>query len=321
MERNKILEQAKKWLGKNEADGSHREIIDTYNRIKPLARGYKVKYTDSWCATFVSAVAIKCNATEIIPLECSCGKMIEKAQKMGIWVEDDAYTPNTADIIMYHFKDSGVGDNKNWPDHVGIVESVTNNIIKVIEGNIDNAVGYRNIKVNGKTIRGFICPKYTEEQKPVETEEKPVQNGSTVEYYPKYTGTSKSITTALKSLKIDSSKEHRQEIAKANGLPITKDMAEPNEKMLILLKQGKLIKSGSVASAEMSKPVETVKYYARYTGDSNSLVDALKSLKIDSSFNHRKQIAKANKISLYVGLAEQNLKLLILLKQGKLIKE
>lgn len=160
---SKILEQAKKWLGKNEADGSHKEIIDIYNRVKPLARGYKVKYTDSWCATFVSAVAIQCNATDIIPLECSCGRMIELAQKMGIWVEDDNYVPSPADIIMYHFKDSGVGDNKNWPNHVGIVESVTNNDIKVIEGNIDNAVGYRNIKVGGKTIRGFICPKYKAE--------------------------------------------------------------------------------------------------------------------------------------------------------------
>ena len=36
---------------------------------------------------------------------------------MGIWVENDAYIPDTADIIMYNFNDSGVGDNKNWPIH------------------------------------------------------------------------------------------------------------------------------------------------------------------------------------------------------------
>lgn len=32
----------------------HRHIVDTYNRIKPLPVGYKVSYTDSWCAVFVS---------------------------------------------------------------------------------------------------------------------------------------------------------------------------------------------------------------------------------------------------------------------------
>lgn len=35
------------------------------------------------------------------------------------------------------------------------------NLIKVIEGNMSNAVGYRNIAVNGKYIRGFVTPKYS----------------------------------------------------------------------------------------------------------------------------------------------------------------
>ncbi len=228
--RTKVIEQAKKWLGKKEQDLSHKEIIDTYNSHKPVARGYKVKYTDAWCAAFVSAVAIKCGLEKIIPLECSCGKMIEKAQKMGIWIEDDAYTPNTADIILYHWKDNGKGDNNSWPDHVGIVESVKNNTIKVIEGNINNAVGYRNIKVNGKTIRGYICPKYSEES---------VKNK---QYYPKYTGKTNSIVDALKSLQIDSSFNHRKEIAKANGITLYLGLATQNINLLTLLKQGKLIK-------------------------------------------------------------------------------
>lgn len=61
-------------------------------------------------------------------------------------------------------------------------------------------------------------------------------------------------------------------------------------------------------------------YFPKYTGNSKSLVDALKSLKIDSSFSYRTKIAKANGIKLYVGTATQNLKLLNLLKNGKLIK-
>ena len=63
------LAQAREWIGRNEADGTHKGIIDVYNGHTPLARGYRVKYTDAWCATFVSAVAIKCGLTEIIPTE------------------------------------------------------------------------------------------------------------------------------------------------------------------------------------------------------------------------------------------------------------
>jgi len=61
-------------------------------------------------------------------------------------------------------------------------------------------------------------------------------------------------------------------------------------------------------------------FYPRYTGKSVSIVDALKSLKIDTKFSFRKKIAKVNGISAYLGTAKQNTKMLTLLKQGKLIK-
>ena len=151
----KILNQAKSWIGLNEKDGSHKQIIDVYNGHKPLARGYKVKYSDNWCATFVSACAIKTNLINIIPLECSCGEMIELAKQMNIWNEDGKRSPNVGDIIMYDW------DNQDgWPEHVGIVESVTNNQITVIEGNKSNAVGRRVINVGNASIRGYIQPNY-----------------------------------------------------------------------------------------------------------------------------------------------------------------
>lgn len=61
-------------------------------------------------------------------------------------------------------------------------------------------------------------------------------------------------------------------------------------------------------------------YYKKYTGSSVSLVDALKSIGVDSSMTNRKKIAKANGISNYTGTSSQNTKLLNLLKQGKLKK-
>lgn len=157
---NKVVEQARAWLGRNEGAGTHKAIIDIYNSHRPLARNYKVKYTDSWCATFVSAVAIKTGCTDIIPTECSCQKQIELFKKLGTWYEDEARVPNVGDIIYYDWEDDGKGNNVGWSDHVGIVENVSGNSITVIEGNKNNAVGRRVISVNAKCIRGYGVPKY-----------------------------------------------------------------------------------------------------------------------------------------------------------------
>ena len=156
-----IISQAKAWLGCKESDGSHKKIIDTYNNHRPLARGYKVKYTDAWCATFVSACAIKCGYTDIIPTECGCDEMIKLFKKLNSWVENDSYIPKPGDIIFYDWQDNGIGDNIGVADHVGIVENVINNVIVVIEGNKNNAVERREIQINGRYIRGFGVPKYT----------------------------------------------------------------------------------------------------------------------------------------------------------------
>lgn len=159
-QREKVVSIARSYLGCNERDGSHRKIIDLYNSHKPLARGYAVKYTDAWCSTFASAVAIQAGLTHVIPTECGCQKHIELFKKLGSWQEDDAYVPSPGDYIFYDWQDSGVGDNKGAADHVGIVEQVAGNTITVIEGNYANAVKRRTLKVNGRYIRGYGVPKY-----------------------------------------------------------------------------------------------------------------------------------------------------------------
>ena len=158
--RASMIEQAQAWVGRNEADGSFKSIIDTYNSHTPLARGYELKYTDEWCAGFVSAVAIATGNTDNVPLEVSCPRMIQIAQNMGIWQENDGYVPSPADIILYDWDDSGNGDNTANPDHVGIVESVSDGVITVIEGNMSEKVGRRSLDVDGRYIRGFITPEY-----------------------------------------------------------------------------------------------------------------------------------------------------------------
>lgn len=158
--RKKVVSIAKQYIGCKESDGSHKKIIDGYNAVKPLPKGYKVGYKDSWCATFVSFVGIKAGFSDIIPRECGCERMIAIYKKLGRWVENDAYAPKIGDVIFYDWDDSGKGNDTGFSDHVGIVVSVNRNTLKVVEGNKNDAVGYRNIKVNGKYIRGYGIPDY-----------------------------------------------------------------------------------------------------------------------------------------------------------------
>lgn len=159
--RSEIVKQAQAWIGCNEKDGSHKEIIDVYNSHEPLARGYKIGYNGAWCSAFVSAVSIKCGYTEIIPTEVSCYYHIELFKKLGSWVENDNYVPKPGDCILYDWEDTGKGENVGSPNHIGIVEKVVGNTIHVIDGNNSNdAVGRRTVSVGGKYIRGYGVPKY-----------------------------------------------------------------------------------------------------------------------------------------------------------------
>ena len=76
------------------------------------------------------------------------------------------------------------------------------------------------------------------------------------------------------------------------------------------------INRGGVHYFRLKKAKPKASYYNKYTGKSTSIVDALKSLKVDSSFKHRQKIAKANGIKNYVGTPKQNLKMLDMLKKG-----
>ena len=159
--RQVMVDKILSWLGAHEGDSVHKHIIDTYNSQKPLPRGYKVKYTDAWCAATVSACAVEVGYTDIIPTECSCNKMIEKAKKMGIWQERDDYVPKKADIIMYDWDDNNVGDDVGTSEHTGlVVTDVSGNKFQVCEGNKSDSVSLRTMTVNGRYIRGYITPKY-----------------------------------------------------------------------------------------------------------------------------------------------------------------
>ena len=156
--RKKVIDTAYKYLGYNEKDGTDDIIIKKYNAIRPKG-GYKMSMSDSWCAAFASVVGQESGFGKIIPVECSCEKLISKFKELKCWVEDGTITPETADYIFYNWDDK-TQPNDGWADHVGIVVKVSKGIITVIEGNMNDKVGIREIKVGNGYIRGYGKPKY-----------------------------------------------------------------------------------------------------------------------------------------------------------------
>lgn len=155
-----ILDIFRGWIGRKEANGTHRAIIDLYNSYRPLARGYAVKYTDQWCDTCLSAGFIKAGAVDLIGgTECGVEEHVKIFQRKGIWIEDGTITPQPGDIIVYNWG-KATQPNDGWSDHIGIVEKVGTRNITTIEGNYKDSVARRVIAIGHGNIRGFARPVY-----------------------------------------------------------------------------------------------------------------------------------------------------------------
>ena len=158
--REAIVNTAIRYNGMPFKGGSHRTLIDEFNKHKP--DGWAMTYTANFCAACASAIAYLCGVGDAYPCSANVGTIVAKAQKMGVWVENDAYVPTAGDWIVYAWQDSGRGDNTTGASHVGIVVSADSKYINVFEFNIHNnhSTGYRRIAVNGRFIRGFVVPKF-----------------------------------------------------------------------------------------------------------------------------------------------------------------
>ena len=144
-------------------------------------------------------------------------------------------TPQRGDVIFFK--------NSQRICHTGIVLEVKNGRVYTIEGNTSGGstleanggcVAKKNYPLGYNRIAGYGRPKYSNTPAAVPS--------NTSDYYPKYNGTSKSISDALKSLGIDNSKANRTAIASKNGIPNYKGTSAQNIQLLTLLKQGKLLK-------------------------------------------------------------------------------
>ena len=154
--RKSVLTLARFYIGCETGDGRQRIIVDTYNDHQPLPRGYKVQYTDQWCATFVSAIAIQANLAAIFPIECGCGEMVNIAKAEGLWRARD-YEPKPGDVIMYDW----TGKSPGWADHTGFIEEDEGPAVLTIEGNTNGGkCARRTVLKSDEQILGYIAPNY-----------------------------------------------------------------------------------------------------------------------------------------------------------------
>ncbi|MFR3228722.1 MAG: glucosaminidase domain-containing protein [Mediterraneibacter gnavus] len=181
-----VLNVMRSWIGYSEANRKFRQIIDLYNSYLPLARGYAVQYTDEWCDTAVSAAAIQAGCVDLIGTECGCEKHIEIFKEKGIWIEDGTIVPLPGDIILYNW-DCQVQPNDGYSDHIGYVESVSGQMITVMEGNYNEEVAGEVIQGkygNGEERRKKLCDMgYDPDAVQREVNRQLSQNEAPAEYY------------------------------------------------------------------------------------------------------------------------------------------
>lgn len=146
------LDIGKKYLGAKKGSSKHKKIVDMFNSCK--LKTFPISYSDAWCSAFISAMAIESGCTDIIPISANCYEMYKKGVVMGIAIPKDKWIPKMGDIVFYDWNLNGE------LDHVGVVETISKNIIHVLEGNKNNMVAYRDINYKNATITKIIRPRY-----------------------------------------------------------------------------------------------------------------------------------------------------------------
>lgn len=142
---------AEGYIGAETGSGRQRRIVEFYNQISPLPRGYRLKYTDAWCAAFVSAVGYMLDLTPaVIRPECGAHEMFtgyaaSQRRRGGSGCQ-------RGDLLFYDWNSDG------RIDHVGIVTFATDETLQVLEGNKDGSCGYRYIKSSEPAIYGSVTP-------------------------------------------------------------------------------------------------------------------------------------------------------------------
>lgn len=137
----RLCEYAKTKLYIKEGTKEFCALIDDYNNNCRIPNTYKMRYTDAWCATFVSICLTHCGYGKIYN-SVECNQMYSKMKAYTISKKN----AKVNDIVFYSWK------RNNNLEHVGIIVQRSNNVLTVIEGNKNNSVNERVIGV----YDGFI---------------------------------------------------------------------------------------------------------------------------------------------------------------------
>lgn len=155
--KQKVLNNARSYLGTRQGDHRHKTLIDQYNAVKPLPVGYPMKYTDDWCAAFVTVMGDIAGASKYIGRECGVQRFKAIFKQKDIW--QGLIQPTAGDVVVFDWQKNG------WADHIGFVEKVEGNTITTIEGNTSKQVARRTYPWNDWRIAGYARPQYPSNQK------------------------------------------------------------------------------------------------------------------------------------------------------------
>ena len=147
-----MINTARQYIGINESQ--KKQLMDYYNaQVYPLIdanRKYKIKYNDEWCAMFCSVIAHKIGLNkEQFPFEVSVYYMTKKAKKMGIFTTDLKQV-QVNDLVIYDWKADGT------LNHVGILQEIGKDYIRVLEGNYSKTVKVRTVRMPNSEVYGYI---------------------------------------------------------------------------------------------------------------------------------------------------------------------
>jgi murein DD-endopeptidase MepM/ murein hydrolase activator NlpD len=115
------------------------------------------------------------------------------------------------------------------------------------------------------------------------------------------------------------------DVVEINGVYVSSDSIEKLRPLVTKGKITKIIKNannpflledGRIGWINNSVIVNKTRYLSNKQYKGTSIVDALKEINVDSSYQNRTKLAKINNIDSYKGTADQNNKMLSLLKQG-----
>ena len=193
---------------------------------------------DYWCASFLSWIFYKSYGS-VLGKQLLCGAFsaaCETIRKNFSKKGQYKASPAIGDVIFFS------GTRHSGANHIGIVYKIADGKVYTIEGNtsgasgvVDNGGGVakKSYALTNSKILGYGHPDYS----------LVTGNAPSVSYYSKCKSTYDSLVDALSSVGVkDTSKAFRTKIAKANGIASYSGTASQNEKLLKLLKQGKLIK-------------------------------------------------------------------------------